>query len=123
MFLTESEYEQLQQDFFITVITLAPSAATLNVSRDSWPGLLSLLGHRMRVIECEWVITLNTDNRAFLIQQAQRDNIQTKMVHFFLLHEGNELLTSFDCMCSLKLSKAFPGYESVVKTYALLLMK
>ncbi|MDB5271541.1 MAG: hypothetical protein JWP58_4581 [Hymenobacter sp.] len=117
----EFEEYQLQREFFIDVIRLAPEDTDLHITIDSWDGLRNLFGNRMVEREGEWIVSLDPENRRFLVQQALADNLQVKFVHFFLLHKGAEILTSFDRMCSLFLDESFPSYKQLMERHAVIL--
>jgi hypothetical protein len=116
--LEESEQERLEQALFIDIVRLAPEGTDLVITTDSWRGLPSLFGDYMAVREGEWVVALKPAAREFLVQQALSDNIQTKFVHFFIVENGTEILTSYDGMCGMKLETKFPDYERVIAEYA-----
>ncbi|WP_135399143.1 hypothetical protein [Hymenobacter metallicola] len=114
----EFEEYQLQREFFIDMIGLAPKAAQLHITSDSWDGLPSLLGTRMMERDGEWIVPLRQENKDFLVQQAQADNLQSKFVHFFLLHEGTEIVASYDGMCTVLVDESFPSYPLLRKKHA-----
>lgn len=117
----EFEEYQLQREFFIDMIALAPEAAQLHITSDSWDGLPSLLGKRMMERDGEWIVSLGQDNKNFLIQEAHADNLQSKFVHYCLLHEGAEILASYDGMCTVILDETFPSYPLLREKHAALL--
>jgi hypothetical protein len=119
----EFEEYRLQREFFVDVILLTPDEAHLHVTSDSWHGLPSLFGKRMVEREGEWIIALGPENKAFLVQEALADNLQSKFVHFFLLYEGVEILSSYDGMCTLILDERFPSCKLLQEKYAVLLMQ
>jgi|GEM_PF-5783155 len=114
----EFEEYQLQREFFIDMIGLASEAAQLHITSDSWDGLPPLLGTRMMERDGEWIVPLGQENKDFLIQQAQADNLQSKFVHFFLLHEGTEIVASYDGMCTVVVDESFPNYPLLREKHA-----
>jgi len=107
----EFEEYKLQREFFIDVILLAPAEAQLHITSDSWQEIPSLLGKRMIERDGEWIVVLRPENKDFLVQEALTNNLQSKFVHFFLLHEGTEIVASYDGMCMVILDKRFPSYS------------
>lgn len=118
--LEESEQQRLEQGLFIDIIRLAPEGAELIISTDSWPGLLGLFGPNITEREGLWVVALIPANRELLMQQALSDNIQIKMVHFYICVKGHDILTSYDSMLGMKLEPAFPDYSRIIAEYAAL---
>lgn len=116
--LDESEEERLQQALFIDLIRLAPEGAELLITRDSWQGIPNLLGPRLAIKESDWVVALTPSTREFLVQQAHSHNFQTTMVHFYIHHQGRDVVTSYDCMCGMLLDPAFPDYARIITEYA-----
>jgi hypothetical protein len=117
----ELERERLEQALFVELIRLAPEGTELFITNDSWDGLPALLGDRMtkRVAENyeDWVVALTPDSRQFLADQALLDNIQGMFVHFYLLAQGQELVASYDRMCTVVLAPEFPEYGRLVTDY------
>jgi hypothetical protein len=107
----EFEEYRLQREFFIDVILLSPAETHLHITSDSWDGIPALLGNRMTEREGEWVVALSAENKDFLVKEAVFDDLQSKFVHFFLLHEGTEIVTSYDGMCMVILAESFPSYQ------------
>jgi hypothetical protein len=116
--LDESEEERLQQALFIDLIRLAPEGAELLITRDSWQGIPNLLGPRLAIKESDWTVALTPSTREFLVQQAHSRNFQTTMVHFYIHHQGRDVVTSYDCMCGMLLDPAFPDYARIITEYA-----
>lgn len=116
--LSESEEARLQQALFIDLIQLAPEGAELLITSDSWPGIPDLLGHRLAIKDGTWVIALTPSTRAFLVQQACSRHFQTTLVHFYIRHQGQDVVTSYDCMCGMLLNPAFPDYKRIISEYA-----
>lgn len=114
----EFEEYRLQREFFIDAILLAPAKTHLHITSDSWEGIPSLLGKRMTEREGEWVVALRPENKDFLVQEALADNLQSKFVHFSLLHEGTEILASYDGMCTVILDESFPSYPLLKERHA-----
>jgi hypothetical protein len=116
------EYEQLEQALFIDLIRSAPSGADLVITPDSWDGLLGLFGKRMtKVVEGnyeEWIVALTPQNRDYLVAQAIEDEVYSKFVHFFIVAQGKEILTSYDRMACMILAPNFPDYDRIVAQYA-----
>lgn len=118
----ELERERLEQVLFIELIRLAPEGTELFITNDSWDGLPALLGDRMtrRVADNyeDWIVALTPDSRRFLVDQALLDNIQGAFVHFSLLAQGQELVASYDRMCTVVLAPEFPEYGRLVAYYS-----
>jgi hypothetical protein len=114
----EFEEYRLQREFFIDIILLAPAKAHLHITSDSWDGIPDLLGKRMTERKDEWVVALGPENKDFLVQEALADNLQSKFVHFFILQEGTEIVTSYDRMCMVILDESFPGYQLLSEKHA-----
>lgn len=116
--LDESEEERLQQALFIDLISLAPEGAELLITPDSWPGIPDLLGQRLAIEDGTWVVALTPSTREFLVQQARSRNFQTTMVHFYIRHQGRDVVTSYDCMCGMLLNPVFSDYARIISEYA-----
>lgn len=116
--LEEAEQERLKQALFIDLIGLAPEGADLIISTDSWSGLPGLLGQRLVEREDRWVVPLIPSTRAFLVQQALADNLQTMLVHFYIHVKDTGILTYYDAMCGIKLEQTFPDYQRIITEYA-----
>lgn len=114
----EFEEYRLQREFFIDIILLAPAGAHLHITSDSWNGIPDLLGKRMIEREGEWIVALGPENNDFLVQEALADNLQSKFVHFFILHKGTEIVTSYDGMCMVILDESFPSYQLLREKHA-----
>jgi hypothetical protein len=119
----EFEEYRLQREFFIDMILHAPEEAHLHITSDSWDGIPNLLGKRMTEREGEWIVVLGPENKDFLVKEALADNLQSKFVHFFILHKGAEILTSYDGMCTLILDESFPSYKLLREKHASLLIE
>ena len=116
--LDEFEAERLQQALFIDLVRLAPVGAELLITRDSWPGIPDLLGPRSAIKEGDWAVALTPSTREFLVQQAHSHDFQTTMVHFYIRHQGRDVVTSYDCMCGMLLDPTFPDYARIITEYA-----
>jgi hypothetical protein len=116
--LDESEEERLKQALFIDLIRLAPEGAELLITQDSWPGIPDLLGLRLAIEEGMWMVALTPSTREFLVQQAHSRNFQTTMVHFYIRHQGRDVVTSYDCMCGMLLDPTFSDYTRIITEYA-----
>lgn len=68
--------------------------------------------------EGEWIVALGPENNDFLVQEALADNLQSKFVHFFILHKGTEIVTSYDGMCMVILDESFPSYQLLREKHA-----
>ncbi|RZK29969.1 MAG: hypothetical protein EOO61_19915 [Hymenobacter sp.] len=115
--LDESEEERLRQALFIDLIRLAPEGAELLITQDSWQSIPDLLGQRLAIEEGMWVVALTPPTREFLVQQAHSRNFQTTMVHFYIRHQGRDIVTSYDCMCGMLLDPTFSDYERIITEY------
>jgi hypothetical protein len=118
--LEESEDERLKQGLFIDVIRLSPEEAELVITTDSWSDLPLVFGEFMNVKKGEWIIKLIPPARELLVKQALSDNIQTKLVHFYIVEDGVEIVKSYDAMCSIVVEPSFPYCERLKKEYAAL---
>lgn len=121
-----TEEERLQQALFVELLHLAPEGAELYITNDSWEELPTLLGKRLRVVRENnynyWVVTLTSESRMFLGQQALHYDIHIAFVHFTIKANQYDLFTSYDRMVSIALDPHFPDYERLVKVYASILM-
>lgn len=64
-----------------------------------------------------WVVALTPDSRQFLTDQALLDNVQGTFVHFSIMVQGQELVASYDRMCTVVLAPEFPEYGRLAADY------
>ncbi len=107
-----------ERNLLLDIIQNTPENSVWNISSDSWERIPEVFSQYILMNNVYgWDITINQDNRKYLLEIIDKEEIYDKIVHQDITFNGNIIFKSYDNMTGTYLKNSFPCFDDIMKRY------